>query len=155
MKTNFAYLFPLLSLFSAARANFDIYEVAISNSLTPPLYGWVITDAEPSCDEVKNAELRADKDDVSGNKKGFRCKGDCSETGYPSDITELEMNLGAYHFTLYSDRNWDLDTTKGESQGHCYPFPDAEKKCRDGVGEILAFRKFRCDHTDYTASTFQ
>ncbi|KAJ2979650.1 hypothetical protein NUW58_g7148 [Xylaria curta] len=93
-------------------------QIAQSNSLTPPLYGWQITDAEPSCDEIWDSKRWGEKDD-------------------------LEMNLGGYHFTLYSDRNWDLDTTKGKTQGHCYPFPDAEKKCVRVPGQVLSFRKFR------------
>ncbi|KAJ2972304.1 hypothetical protein NUW58_g9212 [Xylaria curta] len=51
-------------------------QIAQSNSLTPPLYGWQITDAEPSCDEIWDSKRWGEKDDVSGSKEGFRCKGD-------------------------------------------------------------------------------
>jgi hypothetical protein len=100
-----------LGLLPLASANFDLYytRTTYANPIPgSPLHndGWQIFTNDPTCDQVINDKFYLAKNDVSGDKVGVRCVGDCQIGGAPEDMTTIEMNFRSgpnpvYHFSKF------------------------------------------------------
>ncbi|KAK0666416.1 hypothetical protein QBC41DRAFT_230614 [Cercophora samala] len=149
----------LATLTRLASANFDIYMAEEKTTIPQVWPMWHIFDTDPTCGDFDNNPNYLGSDDVSGDKVGVRCDSssdpyNCAVQSYPADgIDVLEMNFsGAYHWTIYKDRNYDLIGLDGNVYGNCFPFPGFEYDCSDFLtGGFTGTRKFRC-LTEFTAA---
>ncbi|KAL5390593.1 hypothetical protein DPSP01_001668 [Paraphaeosphaeria sporulosa] len=150
------------SLLRLASANFDLYAVLDTTVVPdenpePAIDEWRVFEAEPDCDDAKNAANWNDSDDVSGDKQGVVFEGD-KDPQDPGKATRVEMNFHdtdpVYHFTIYKDRNYDMIGLDGNTYGNCIPFPGDDFQCNYplplGVQTLSGARYFRC-LTDITA----
>ncbi|GKT86033.1 hypothetical protein Ct61P_03883 [Colletotrichum tofieldiae] len=148
------------ALLPQAKANFDVYRVeAISPRGGVSVY-WQAFEAEGSCAKTGTfSQIWISRDDVSGSKKGVRCKGSgCAAQAPIRDIEQLEMHFSnnpLYHWTIYNNRDngqFLMYGLNGRTYGNCIPFPNGDYNCVDFLGvRWQGRRKFRC-LTQYTAN---
>ncbi|KAF4461167.1 hypothetical protein FALBO_12046 [Fusarium albosuccineum] len=147
------------ALVSRATADFDVYmELKTEFWLVSQFAIW----QEPPTDCVRQiwpAPSWPWLNDVSGNKKGVRCKGDgCDFNGDAHNIEQLEMHFSnnpLYHWTLYNVRGADggnMVGLDGKVYGACYVDQDdplADYVCYTPSGGDNIWRggnrKFRCE----------
>jgi hypothetical protein len=174
MKFTQSTLISIFAVIPAAMADFDIYATSSGgNGISANIAGYNFLSGDPSCDEAWNSQIWGQKDDVSGDKYGVRCEQDshgaCAGMSSPSGVTEMEINIdgGEYHFSkctdlqankananrhfslitaLYKERDWGLYASENDGEmGHCYPFPNNDLECADGIGQLFSTRLFRCE----------
>ncbi|CEI68294.1 hypothetical protein FVEN_g5535 [Fusarium venenatum] len=146
MITAAAILSPLVA------ADFDIFYQAPASR-----YGgesvWQAVNNEASttdCTSMVGTRTYLVKEDVSGKKVGFRCKGKgCHLDGNVDDIEELEMNFGhkgstVYHFTIRQwfreDNKWWMVGLDNQVYGYCSPATERAYACLAHQGK----QKFFC-----------
>jgi hypothetical protein len=101
MRVLSSILLLLAAFTSICTANFDVYR-AYDYFGGGADAGWLIFEADPSCNQVNNARFYYDRDDVSGGKWGVRCKGACGWNDSEGNIDLLEMNFRTnptYHWS--------------------------------------------------------
>jgi hypothetical protein len=174
MKLTQSTLLSIMAVLPAAMADFDIYYTRSGgNGISANIAGYQFLSGDPSCDDGWNSQIWGQKDDVSGDNYGVRCDQDseksCVGISSPSGVSEMEMNIdgGEYHFSkrsdpqanrayanrhflfttaMYKERDWGLYASENDGEmGHCYPFPNNELECGDGIGQLFAKRLFRCE----------
>lgn len=95
---------------SVANANFDIYYVKTGQNVWPSFPGgdWAsyhVFGTDPTCEEVGDSPGWTERDDVSGEKWGVRCKDDgdsgaCKGSASPSNIDVMELNFKDNHWSM-------------------------------------------------------
>ncbi|KAL5434894.1 hypothetical protein PMIN06_011262 [Paraphaeosphaeria minitans] len=129
---------------------------------------WIVLPHTWVCSQVLDARHVGDRNDVSGNKIGVRCRGDGCESDHSTDKIDLiEMhwsNKPLYHWTLYKDKLdqnqhqilWGIN---GKTYGACEKIgtPTHWTQCYDhppNMGNTKTFfvhPKFKCwDAYDWT-----
>lgn len=101
MKFSLAVLAPLAAL-TGVNANFDLYRTEAHDLFGGVGQGWGVFPSDPSCSNVANSKSYGVSGDVSGNKKGVRCQGDCGMGGRADGINVLEMHFSnnpLYHWS--------------------------------------------------------
>ncbi|KAM0325156.1 hypothetical protein ACHAQA_007695 [Verticillium albo-atrum] len=134
------------TLLPVATANFDIYAAGVNgNGIGGDAWGFQVYDTPPGCSDVHDW-IWAKRDDVS-SARGIRCKGECgsSTSGMvPSNVDELEMNFGDYHWTIYKNRGFGFYNREGHKVGNCMPYEGHDFTCGGVFGRTNGHRKFRC-----------
>lgn len=116
MKFSVALLASCTTFLPRVTANFDVYLTDINGVYK----GWQVFPSEATCDEAWVNEVWEWEGDVSGDKVGFRCKGDgCDWSTSPSEIEELEMNFHEkspkYHWSkILRMASWGLFRSKAD-----------------------------------------
>lgn len=104
MKFSSSVLGPLAALAGVCSANFDMYRTELHDFWGGVAQSWQVFPYDPSCVEVTGTRSHSSSGDVSGNKKGVRCSGDCGMGGRADGINQLEMHFSnnpLYHFSEY------------------------------------------------------
>ncbi|KAH6689483.1 hypothetical protein F5X68DRAFT_230100 [Plectosphaerella plurivora] len=148
MKFSLAALGPLAALAGVCSANFDLYRSESHNLFGGVGQNWGVFPYDPSCAEVGRTRSYPVSGDVSGNKIGVRCSGDCDMGGRADGINQLEMHFSnnpLYHFTLYKERGhpYKMYGLDGRVYGECILFPGNAYNCPN-AGALFGHRKFRC-----------
>ncbi|KAH9894648.1 hypothetical protein F4778DRAFT_747759 [Xylariomycetidae sp. FL2044] len=106
-----------------ASADFYIYQTTktyLAGEISGTAWGYLFSGGPIDCPSVVNGDLvfQGDSDDVSGSKKGVRCKGCFSGQDLPHPSL-IEWNNDMGHFTAYADRSWAMVDTHNNVKGTC------------------------------------
>ncbi|OAK94851.1 hypothetical protein IQ06DRAFT_363118 [Phaeosphaeriaceae sp. SRC1lsM3a] len=141
-------LAALAAIVSPALADFYLYAGTQSSTIDgTTLDSFVPFTGPPDCNDVFNGPILTPSSDVSGNKRGVRCKG-CSSAYGSEDmvkVTELEMNHADYgHWTFYADRGGDMVDLDGNLVGNCVVDGSDGYTCTDGMAGYSGRSQLRC-----------